>query len=99
MARPRDGAARDRFPEGAADTEDRRVTGRADVAERLQRAEQRRDALAARVSRLRARANASVVTDVAEYQRLQAELESALEQQDRLDAQVARLRRLQERRE
>jgi hypothetical protein len=93
-----DRARRDPVPADTVDDDARGAGGRASVAERLQRAEQRRDALAARVSRLRARANASVVTDVAEYQRVQAELEALLEQQDRLDAQVARLRRALERR-
>jgi hypothetical protein len=84
--RPRaDGASRG-VPDGA---EGERVP----IDERLRRAEQRLDAVAARVGRLRARANAAVVQDVEEYQRVQADLEAALEQQDRLEAQVARLRR------
>jgi len=66
---------------------------RADLRARLGRAEQRRQAVAERVSQLRARTNVPVVKDVAEYQRLQEQLSAALDQLDRADAEIARLRR------
>ncbi len=59
----------------------------------LRRAEESRDRLADRVDRLRARLNVPVVTDVDRYQRLQDELETAREDLDRADADVARWRR------
>jgi hypothetical protein len=65
---------------------------------RLERALQRRDALAQRVTDLRARTNVPVIRDVAEYQRLQQSLSAALDDLDRADAEVARLRRALRRR-
>ena len=59
----------------------------------LRRAEESRDRLAERVDRLRARMNVPVVTDVDRYQRLQDELETAREDLDRAQADVARWRR------
>jgi hypothetical protein len=59
----------------------------------LSRAEESRDRLAERVGRLRARTNVSVITDVDRYQRLQDELETAREDLDRAEADVARWRR------
>jgi hypothetical protein len=59
----------------------------------LSRAEAGRDRLAERVGRLRARTNVSVITDVDRYQRLQDELETAREDLDRAEADVARWRR------
>jgi len=59
----------------------------------LRRAEAERERLAARVDRLRERANVAVVTDVEEHQRLQAALAAALDQLDEMDAEMARLRR------
>ena len=59
----------------------------------LRRAEESRDRLADRVDRLRARMDVPVVTDVDRYQRLQDELETAREDLDRAEAEVARWRR------
>jgi hypothetical protein len=66
---------------------------RADLRARLDRAEQRRRAIAERVSQLRVRTNVPVIKDVEEYQRLQEQLSAALDQLDRADAEIARLRR------
>jgi hypothetical protein len=66
---------------------------RADLRARLGRAEQRRQAIAERVSQLRARTNVPVIRDVEEYQRLQEQLSDALDQLDRVEAEIARLRR------
>jgi hypothetical protein len=85
-----DSVAPERGDEGAGQA-------RTSVADRLQRAEERRATLAARVNRLRERVNVGVIRDVENHQRLQAELEAALDQQDRLDSQIARLRRLLDR--
>jgi hypothetical protein len=59
----------------------------------LRRAEAERARLAARVDELRARANLRVITDIEEYQRVQAALAAALDQLDEMDAEVDRLRR------
>jgi hypothetical protein len=59
----------------------------------LRRAEEGRDRLADRVDRLRARMNVPVITDVDRYQRMQDELETAREDLDRAEADVARWRR------
>jgi hypothetical protein len=91
VERARSDVARDRLPD-AADEDDRGGEARATLDERLRRAEQRRDSIAARVSRLRERVNAPVIKDVEAYQRLQVQLASALDEQDRAEAQVARLR-------
>jgi hypothetical protein len=45
------------------------------------------------VSQLRARTNVPVIRDVDEYQRLQEQLSDALDQLDRVEAEIARLRR------
>jgi hypothetical protein len=66
---------------------------RADLRARLGRAEQRRQAIAERVGQLRARTNVPVIRDVDEYQRLQEQLSDALDQLDRVEAEIARLRR------
>ena len=66
---------------------------RADLRARLGRAEQRRQAISERVSQLRARTNVPVIRDVDEYQRLQEQLSDALDQLDRVEAEIARLRR------
>jgi hypothetical protein len=65
---------------------------------RLERAQQRRDVLAQRVTDLRAQTNVPVIRDVDEYQRLQQSLSAALDDLDRADAEVARLRRALRRR-
>jgi uncharacterized protein YlxW (UPF0749 family) len=65
---------------------------------RLERAQQRRDALAERVRELRARTDVPVIKDVEEYQRLQDYLSAALDDLDRADAEVVRLRRALRRR-
>ena len=65
---------------------------------RLERAQQRRDVLAQRVTDLRAQTNVPVIRDVDEYQRLQQALSAALDELDRADADVARLRRALRRR-
>jgi hypothetical protein len=65
---------------------------------RLERAQQRRDVLAQRVTELRAQTNVPVIRDVDEYQRLQQSLSAALDELDRADADVARLRRALRRR-
>src|SRR5204863_9422605 len=67
--------------------------GQAELRAQLRAAEERRDRVAQRVDALRARVNVPVVTDVDEYQRLQDALQSALDQLDRAEAEVARLRR------
>jgi hypothetical protein len=77
--------------DSTADTHDEEV--RADLRARLGRAEERRQAIVERVSQLRARTNVPVIKDVAEYQRLQEQLSAALDQLDRVDAEIARLRR------
>jgi hypothetical protein len=59
----------------------------------LSRAEESRDRLAERVGRLRARTNVSVIANVDRYQRLQDELETAREDLDRAETEVARWRR------
>jgi hypothetical protein len=59
----------------------------------LDLAQERRTALARRVAVLRARTNVPVIKDVEDYQRVQDELASALDQLDAADAEVARLRR------
>jgi hypothetical protein len=66
---------------------------RADLRARLGRAEQRRQAVSERVSQLRARTNVPVIRDVDEYQRLQEQLSDALDQLDRVEAEITRLRR------
>jgi hypothetical protein len=86
----------ERMPEdlrrdSTADARDQEV--RTDLRARLGRAEQRRQAIAERVSQLRARTNVPVIKDVAEYQRLQEQLSAALDELDRVDAEIARLRR------
>lgn len=90
-------ASRDSLPDETPVVDDPAVEPRASLADRLQRAEQRRETLATRVSRLRARANVPVIRNVEDHQRVQTELEAALDQQDRLDAQIARMRRQLER--
>jgi hypothetical protein len=75
-------------PAGARDEE-----ARADLRARLGRAEERRQAIAERVSQLRARTNVPVIRDVAEYQRLQEQLSDELDRLDRVEAEIARLRR------
>jgi hypothetical protein len=81
----------DRRRDSTADAPDQEA--RADLRARLGRAEQRRQPIAERVSQLRARTNVPVIKDVAEYQRLQEQLSAALDQLDRADAEIARLRR------
>src|SRR5258706_598540 len=66
---------------------------RADLRVRLDRAEQRRQALTERLGQLRARTNVPVIRDVDEYQRLQEQLSDTLDQLDRVEAQIARLQR------
>ncbi|HEU0104948.1 MAG TPA: hypothetical protein VFT38_02175 [Vicinamibacteria bacterium] len=66
---------------------------RADLRARLGRAEQRRQALTERLGQLRARTNVPVIRDVDEYQRLQEQLSDTLDELDRVEAQIARLRR------
>jgi predicted nucleic acid-binding Zn-ribbon protein len=86
----------ERMPEdlGRDSTADARDEGaRPDLRARLGRAEQRRQAIAERVSQLRARTNVPVIKDVEEYQRLQEQLSDALDQLDRVEAEIARLRR------
>jgi len=86
----------ERMPEdlGRDSTADARDGGpRPDLRARLGRAEQRRQAIAERVSQLRARTNVPVIRDVEEYQRLQEQLSDALDQLDRVEAEIARLRR------
>ncbi len=86
----------ERMPEdlGRDSTADARDEGaRADLRARLGRAEQRRQAIAERVRQLRARTNVPVIRNVEEYQRLQEQLSDALDQLDRVEAEVARLRR------
>jgi hypothetical protein len=86
----------ERMPEdlrGDATADARDEGARADLRARLGRAEQRRQAIAERVSQLRARTNVPVIRDVEEYQRLQEQLSDALDQLDRVEAEIARLRR------
>jgi hypothetical protein len=88
------GVERMREDLGRDSTADARDEGaRADLRARLGRAEQRRQAIAERVSQLRARTNVPVIRDVEEYQRLQEQLSDALDQLDRVEAEIARLRR------
>jgi hypothetical protein len=81
----------DRRRDSTADAHDQEV--RTDLRARLGRAEQRRQVIAERVSQLRARTNVPVIKDVAEYQRLQEQLSAALDELDRVEAEIARLRR------
>jgi hypothetical protein len=67
---------------------------RAGLRDRLARAQQRRDSVADRVDRLRARTNVPVIKDLDDYERAQADLAAALDELDRADAEVARLRGL-----
>lgn len=99
VVRARDEAPRDRSFEDDARGEDRRANARADLRERLRRAERQRDSVAQRVKRLRERANVPVIKDVEAYQRVQADLAVALDDLEAAEADVARRRRaLDERR-
>lgn len=89
VARARDDLRRDRALEETSEA----ALGPADLRSRLARAERRREAVAARVEELRARVNVPVIKDVEQYQRLQEALSAALDQLDRADAELARLRR------
>lgn len=66
----------------------------AGLRDRLARAQQRRASVANRVAGLRARTNVPVIRDLDGYERAQSDLSSALDDLDRADAEVARLRRL-----
>jgi len=90
VERARGDLGRDSAPEPDART--------AALQARLERALQRRDALAQRVTDLRAQTNVPVIRDVDEYQRLQQSRSAALDDLDRADAEVARLRRALRRR-
>jgi len=89
--------ARDDFePDTPAETRD--VGARAALRARLDRAQQHRDTVAARVRDLRARTNVPVIKDVAEYQRLQNDLSAALDELDQAETEVHRLQRALRRR-
>ena len=86
------GAARGERASDARD-EDDEAAATADLRSQLDRAQQRRDAVAERVRRLRARTNIAVIKDIEDYQRAQDDLSVALDQLDRAEAEVARLHR------
>jgi hypothetical protein len=89
--------ARDDFePDASAETRD--AGARAALRARLDRAQQHRDAVAARVADLRARTNVPVIKDVDGYQRLQTELSAALDDLDQAETEVRRLQRALRRR-
>lgn len=85
--------ARDDLRRESAGTDGDDLDRGLDLRGRLRRAEGRREKAAARVAELRARTNVPVIKDVEGYQRIQDELATALEELDRADAAVARLRR------
>ena len=89
--------ARDDF-ESDAPGETQDAGARAALRGRLDRAQQHRDAVAARVRELRARTNVPVIKDIEEYQRLQEDLSAALDELDQADTQVRRFRRALNRR-
>jgi hypothetical protein len=89
--------ARDDFePDAPAETRD--AGARAALRARLDRAQQHRDAVAARVRDLRARTNVPVIKDVEEYQRLQNDLSAALDELDQAETEVRRFQRALRRR-
>jgi hypothetical protein len=83
-------------PEVRVPPEERRPAGPPpddNALAQLRRAEQRRDALAQRVDRLRRRLDAGVVSDVDEYERVQAQLDDSLDELDQVENDISRLRR------
>jgi hypothetical protein len=84
--------------ESEAPAESVEAGARAALRARLDRAREHRDAVAARVRELRERTNVPVIKDVEEYQRVQEQLSTALDELDRADAEVLRLRRALRRR-
>ena len=83
-------------PDSSAETRD--AGARAPLRARLDRAQQHRDDVAARVRDLRARTNVPVIKDVEEYQRLQNDLSAALDELDQAETQVRRFQRALRRR-
>jgi hypothetical protein len=81
-----------------ASAETRDAGARAALRARLDRAQQHRDAVAARVRDLRARTNVPVIKDVEEYQRLQNDLSAALDELDQAETEVRRFQRALRRR-
>lgn len=88
--------ARDDYENDAPELQD--PGARAALRARLDRAQQRRDAAAARVRELRLQVNVPVIKDVDEYQRRQEELSAALDELDQADVEVRRFRRALRRR-
>ena len=81
-----------------APAESANAGARAALRARLDRAQEHRDIVAARVRDLRARTNVPVIKNVEEYQRLQNDLSAALDELDQAETEVRRFQRALRRR-